>query len=52
MAVTEVISKTFHKQKEVSQKKMFLWKRRMVNYFKRPTKSCLDIYAKTRMQQQ
>lgn len=41
MAVTGVISETFHKQNEASQKKMLLWKRRLVNYFKRPMKSYL-----------
>lgn len=38
MAVAEVISKTFHKQNEASQKEILLWKRRLLNYLQRPKK--------------
>lgn len=41
MDVTGAISETSHKQNEASQKKMLLWKRRLVDYFKRPMKSYL-----------
>lgn len=42
MAETEIISKPFHKQKDTSKKEnILLWKRRFLNYFKRPTRKHL-----------